>query len=101
MSGPRTRIIHPNADHDLINLLERSCDVWGERQALIYARLIDKALETITAFPQIGQRRDDLNPGLRTHPVGHHLILYEERERAIVVLRIVDQRKRLDDLAFE
>ena len=82
-------------------LLEWSCERWSDRQALIYARLLDKGLETITAFPQIGQRRDDLRLGLRVFSVGRHLILYEEQGNNIVVLRIVHQRQQLDDLAFD
>ena len=48
-----------------------------------------------------GRRRDDLRPGLRIFPVERHVILYEKHGDTVVVLRIVHQRQRLDDLAFE
>jgi toxin ParE1/3/4 len=59
------------------------------------AEIADHLVESIAArfallvsFPQLGRRRDDLRPGLRSFPVGEYLILYRIEEADVLVLHV-------------
>ena len=55
-------------------------------------RMVDAVLEASrlhTRFPSMGQRRDELQPGLRCFVVSPYVIFYRSVEDALEVLRIV------------
>jgi toxin ParE1/3/4 len=37
---------------------------------------IEEASEKLASMPGMGQKRDDLQPGIRSYPVGRYLIFY-------------------------
>jgi toxin ParE1/3/4 len=43
----------------------------------------------LARFPNLGRERDDLAPGLRSHPVGQHVCFYRVDERTITITRIL------------
>ena len=97
--GPTFRIA-PRAIADLNHALAWSRDQFGDVQAMHYARLLDRKIAMIVAFPEIGRARPDLYPGLRSFPSGKHIIFSVVQE-LVVILRIAHQRQQLDDLWFE
>jgi len=99
-SSPRFTL-NAEAWSDITEILDVTRDAWGEFQVQKYANALNRGLRTVEDFPDAGRRRDDLRPGLRFFPVERHVILYEKHGDTVVVLRIVHQRQRLDDLAFE
>ncbi len=50
---------------------------------------IDSTLQRIAQFPQIGRKRDELYPGLRSLPYEKYLIFYRLLNDDIEVLRVV------------
>ncbi|MBM3748413.1 MAG: type II toxin-antitoxin system RelE/ParE family toxin [Acidobacteria bacterium] len=54
----------------------------------------------IARMPLAGRRRDELRPGVRSFPVGEHVIYYSRRESAIAILRVLhgarDTTKQFD-----
>jgi toxin ParE1/3/4 len=69
-------------------------------------RLLDAVEATaslIAAFPEIGRRRDELRPGVRSFRVRGfpHLVLYRLAEDAIVLLRCLHGARNLETEAFE
>jgi toxin ParE1/3/4 len=42
----------------------------------------------LSANPFIGRSRDDLRPGLRTFPVGQHVIVYRVENEDVVILHV-------------
>jgi toxin ParE1/3/4 len=97
----RSRIFGPLAQLDLEDALLKSMREWGVDQGFAYAELLDKGFETITRFPEIGKRRNDLREGLRIFPAGQHQMLYRFDDREVRVLRIADARRDLRSLVDE
>jgi toxin ParE1/3/4 len=49
-------------------------------------------MDGLTQFPDLGQRKDDISPGLRARPVGQHMISYRVTDEVIRVLRVLHVR---------
>jgi toxin ParE1/3/4 len=43
----------------------------------------------LRSTPELGRARDELKPGLRSHPVENYVIYYRQKRDTISVLRIV------------
>jgi toxin ParE1/3/4 len=55
-------------------------------------RLIDEIAHRfflIGSSPEMGRIRDDLKPGLRSHPVNNYVIYYRETRPHISIVRVV------------
>jgi toxin ParE1/3/4 len=61
-------------------------------------RLIDKKCESLASAPQIGRRRDELRPGLRSFAAGRYLILYRPIDGGIEVVRVLHGARNLPAL---
>lgn len=87
MTTPRRRrlpvVLSPKAKDDQQSILLHGITTWGEAQAAAYEAALDRALEHLGTYPDIGRRRDDLAPGMRGLPVEQHLILYRVETDAV------------------
>ena len=90
-------IFAPNARTDLTQLLLQSRRQWGIRQRNAYKLQIDRALGELTEYPFLGRSRDEISLGLRSYPVGSHLIYYQVQDQAVVILRIIHNRRDIRD----
>jgi toxin ParE1/3/4 len=98
MSAHKPRVIFaPNARTDYSNLLLHSQRQWGKTQRATYKAQIERVLAELSEFPQLGRARDDISFGLRSHPVGSHLIYYRIEDWGLIVLRIVHHRRDIHD----
>jgi toxin ParE1/3/4 len=65
-------------------------------------RLIDSITERIwllSRYPHLGRRRDhDLRPDLRTFPVGDYVIVYRVEGDDVLVLRVLQGSRSIEDL---
>ncbi len=55
-------------------------------------RFLDRILDschTLADFPHMGAKRDELMPGLRSHPVGNYLIYYFPLADGIEIVRVL------------
>jgi plasmid stabilization system protein ParE len=57
MSSRRLELAE-DAERDIRAILRFTRAKWGERQQRDYAQLISDAMELLTRFPDLGQRRD-------------------------------------------
>ncbi|HUG63455.1 MAG TPA: type II toxin-antitoxin system RelE/ParE family toxin [Methylomirabilota bacterium] len=93
MSGPRfTVTLSPEAERDYDELLLYGLLNWGEQQMLRYQESLDRAIEHLGDFPEIGPQRDDLCARCRLLPVEHHALYYRIEADAIQVVRILHER---------
>jgi toxin ParE1/3/4 len=69
-------IVTPAADADLERIYEHSWDHFGEAQATKYLTDLDYVLSLIAENPKLGRLRTDLNPPVRVHPHGAHVLIY-------------------------
>ncbi|OYD91001.1 plasmid stabilization protein [Nostoc sp. 'Peltigera membranacea cyanobiont' 213] len=60
--------------------------------------LITQKLDTLTQFPSMGRRRDELLPALRSFPVDDYLIFYRPIAEGIEVVRVVSGYRDLEAL---
>ena len=58
---------------------------------------IDKKFDQLTRFPFIGRERSSLAPGLRSVLVGTYLIFYTIESGGIIVVRVIDGRRDIDE----
>jgi toxin ParE1/3/4 len=50
---------------------------------------INDTCVTLATAPLMGRTRDELLPGVRSFPVGHHVIFYQPIEDGIEVVRVL------------
>ena len=62
---------------------------------------IDAKFKLLVKFPQIGRRRDELYPGLRSVPLEDYLIFYRLVPDGIEVMRVVGGYRDLEALFVE
>lgn len=89
MKSSHRLILTPEAEDDIRSILEYTLVTWGERQHDRYARRIAVTLGDLARFPYLGRSRDELAPGLRSHPVGEHVVYYRVEPVSITILRVL------------
>ena len=77
------------ADSDLEGLLAYSLAIWGIEQRNAYGERLFDAMHKLVSHPRLGRSRDDLQPGLRVHFAGQHVIYYIVDDDAIRIVRIL------------
>ncbi len=79
MSVRRLRIAYSDdAQADLGNILMYTDREWGESQRAAYERILRDAISTLSRNPLLGRARGDLAEGVRSYPVGSHVVYYWE-----------------------
>jgi toxin ParE1/3/4 len=94
--------------HRLAPEVEAELDqIWyyiaGESGSIEIAdRLIDSITRRfflLAGHPYLGRPRDDdLRPGLRSFPVGKHLIIYRIEDEDVLILHVVHGRRDIETL---
>lgn len=88
---------------DLEDIRSYTVERWGREQWLIYYRGLADALARIEANPMAGRSRDLFHKGMRSLTYSQHVIFFapiEAADGAVVVLRILHQRRHLAGLAY-
>ena len=57
------------AEEDYADILLYSVKTWGSGQAAVYRRALDRAIESLLEYPQLGVARIDIGPCYRSFPV--------------------------------
>jgi len=87
--------LSPEADADLEEIW---CYVAADDPAAA-DRLVDSFVERFTMladFPDIGRRRDELAPGIRSVPVGAYVIFYRMFEDTVQIVRVLHGARDLE-----
>ena len=85
-------IVSPRARADISDIWNYAIEQWGERQAEIYLRLLQAAVDAVASDPKVGPICDDVRPGYRKYRVGSHVLFYRVTANTVVVVRILHQR---------
>jgi toxin ParE1/3/4 len=94
MSARRFRaVLALDARQDLSDPLVYTEQQWGRQQRNAYKLLIQSTIRELTHFPALGHLREDLSTGLRSYPVGSHLIYDWTTDRELIVAHILHSRK--------
>jgi toxin ParE1/3/4 len=59
---------------------------------------ITERFHLLSTYPQLGRRRDDLRPGLRSYPAGSYVIVYRIDGPDVLVLHIFHGSRDIEAL---
>jgi toxin ParE1/3/4 len=94
MSARRLRIVYTDdAKAELRDIALYTERQWGKEQSATYLRLVRSAVRTLAASPHLGRARDEIQPGLRSYPVGSHVIYYWIDDGAVNVAHVFHNRR--------
>jgi toxin ParE1/3/4 len=92
MSLPVRRTFQADADLDAV-WLHIATDSVAAADRLI--KRIEDAEERLGVFPELGQARPDVRPGLRYFPVSPYLIFYRIDPDAVTIVRVIHGHRDL------
>ncbi|MEA2514607.1 MAG: toxin ParE1/3/4 [Thermomicrobiales bacterium] len=85
-------MLAPEARHDLADILVYSERLWRRRQRSIYRAALRRGFETVRDNPDIGTAKDEIEPGMRVHPVEHHVLYDRLNDNVIEIARVLHER---------
>jgi toxin ParE1/3/4 len=92
-----SRIIkHALVEQDLVDIWLYTFTEWGEQQANKYLDELDAAIKLLADQPLICHERTELEPPVRIHHHGHHLIVYLVVGDGINLVRVLHQSMDVD-----
>lgn len=96
-----TLIVTPAADDDLTDIwLYIADENKNEAAADNVIRRINKTFDSLRGMPMMGKARDELHPGIRSFPVGSHIIFYRIIETVIEIVRVLSARMDIGEDDF-
>lgn len=85
-----------NAVNDLTRIWDYTIEIWSEKQAEKYYRIIIGACTKISEKPQIGKEYNEIFPELKGKKVSMHIIFYREMEdQSVEIIRILHEKMDL------
>jgi toxin ParE1/3/4 len=81
------------ADSDLDGIFEYTKHEFGFGQAVDYLSQMDELFLKLTAYPEVGRRRDELKKGLRSIRIGSHVVFYRILKNKIRIVRVLHARR--------
>jgi len=91
------KIVTSNKARDDLRRIYEYLAVRNPQAADALIREIDGRFKNLSRFPFIERERSSLAPGLRSVPVGTHLIFYLVEQDRIVIVRVIDGRMDIDE----
>ncbi|MEO9169195.1 MAG: type II toxin-antitoxin system RelE/ParE family toxin [Aestuariivirga sp.] len=82
-------ILSPETISDLQNIYDFTVGEWGDAQAAKYLGDIYAVFERLVQHPSIGRLRAELGDGLRSIPVGAHVIFFMPWKNDIAIVRVL------------
>ena len=87
-------IILPEAEQDIVDILQYTLETWGEDQETAYWSTLWDAFQRIQLFPDIGRPQSSSSPYIRELLLAHHSIVYRREPDQIVILRVLNPQRR-------
>lgn len=82
-----------DASTDLINAYIEGVQLFGMAQAENYTAKLTRIFQTLADNPHIARERDEIDPPVRIHPCGAHLIVYRLEGPDVLIIRIRHARE--------
>lgn len=84
------------AKTDLQKIARFTIDEWGTNKAQQYVSNLNKKINLLSEFPQMGITRNELSSNLFSVLHEQHIIFYKILSDTVMVLRIIHTRKDVD-----
>ena len=85
------------AKSDLVEIWDYIADD-SEARADAFVDMIDQKLQTLASSPGMGRARDEIAEGLRSFPVGRHVIFYRSIPGGVEIVRVLHGSRDIDVL---
>lgn len=89
------------ASRDIESIIDFIADSSSFDAAERFLKKVNQKCINLANFPNMGQRRDELAPSLRSFPVDDYLIFYRPVEEGIEILRFISGYRDLDALFLD
>lgn len=89
----RALLVTPAARDDLSEIWDYTEERWDGAQAETYVLELHAAAERVAEDPSRGRPADEVRLGYRRYGIGSHLLFYVVRDDAVIIVRILHQRK--------
>ncbi len=94
-------LLSPEAISDLQDIYLFTIDEWGEKQAEKYLNEIYAVFDRLTQHHSIGRSRDELEAGLRSIPIGAHVIFFMLWQSDIAIVRVLHGARDVESVFGE
>ncbi|MDX6750455.1 type II toxin-antitoxin system RelE/ParE family toxin [Geminicoccaceae bacterium 1502E] len=82
------------AEADIIEIYIRGVQAFGLAEADAYHRKLEQAFQLLAQFPQIAPERAEIDPPVRIHPCGSHIIIYRAAaDGEVLIIRVRHSRE--------
>jgi toxin ParE1/3/4 len=96
MSSRNARVIITlTALDDIAEILRFTDEEWGSAQRKRYARQIKAVIDRLAIMPLMGRPQDEVYPGVRSLPVGRHLLYYTYQDDVVYIRHVWHDRRDL------
>lgn len=94
-------LLSPEKISDLQDIYLFTIGEWGEKQAEKYLDEIYAAFDRLTQHPSIGRSRGELSTGLRSFPIGAHVIFFMPWQNDIAIARVLHGARDVESVFGE
>ena len=82
-------IVAPEAQMDIVGILQYTFEKWGQSQADKYHRIIACEFSTIRTNPGVGHSRTDIPKRYKAHQAGQHVIIFRVETETVFIVRVL------------
>lgn len=86
-------ILSPEAELDILTVLEYTEGKWGKEQADSYNARLESGLNLIKENPSIGRTRADISAKHRSFPIEQHVAVYFVEKNTVYLSRLFHHSK--------
>jgi len=87
------------ADRDLFSIWSFVA-VDNRRAADVLINQLTEIFRRLSEVPEMGRARPELGDGLRSFPHGRYLVVYQPRERTLMIVRVLSSYRDLSGQTF-
>ncbi|MFN3712316.1 MAG: type II toxin-antitoxin system RelE/ParE family toxin [Alcanivoracaceae bacterium] len=88
-SGFTHYVLSGEADQDVSDIFDYSVQMFGVAQAAEYLLSLDACFQSLIVNPDLGRERNEIRLGLRSVPVGSHVVFYRIDESFLRIVRVL------------
>lgn len=89
-----------HAAENLLNIIRYTRQTWGLKQARHYRQELELSLKRLAELPNMGRKREEIVPGVRSFRVAEHIAFFTPRKGGITILRLLHPSMDVE-LAFD
>ena len=77
------------AERDVIAIYREGLRTWGMAQADAYHNRLEEVFGLLARFPRLAPERGEIDPPVRVHPHGAHIVVYVvEPDGGVLIVRV-------------